>query len=194
MEPQPFLFGKLPAHGDFVMRGLSEPERDAWDAWGAEALSALRGAAGEAFEDVHGAAPPWRFVVGGEAGWRAGALSPSVDNVGRRYLLAVGAGSLPGPVAGACGLLLTAAAETLIYDALAQGLTADAVIAEARVRFSDICLEGGAAAAALSAIPAAGAWWTLGSETSGPIALSATQAPTDLFVRGAPVASMAVMM
>ncbi len=187
MAGAPFLFGKLPAHGDFVSRGLSDADRDAWDAWSTRALDALRSATGEAFDDAHGAAPPWRFVTGSGARWRAGALAPSMDGAGRRYLLAVGLAGLDGPQAGALGLQVAEQAETLIYEGLAQGFLADTLHGLAAERFADLEAAATDAARALAATPSGpGAWWTLGSLDAPPVALCAGPAPPDLFARTVP--------
>lgn len=184
MAGAPFLFGKLPAHGDFVARGLSDADRDRWDGWSTAALDALRGRTGEAFEEAHGSAPPWRFVTGGGDRWLAGALAPSMDGAGRRYLLAIGVDGLDAAEAGAAGLQLAAEAEGLIYEGLAQGFSADTLIGLARDRFADHDAATADAARTLAARPAGpGAWWTLGSPTCAPIALAVGEAPHDLFAR-----------
>ena len=184
MSPRPFLFGKLPAHGDFVARGMSDADRDAWDAWGSLALGALRAAAGEGFEAAHVAAPPWRFVTRSPDGWRAGALAPSIDAVGRRFLLALGVDGLDQQEAGACGLPFADLAEGLIYDALAQAIGADALLACAADRFGAAYAAAADAARTLAASPAAaGVWWTLGSGDVAPCAVASAQAPHDLFAR-----------
>ena len=33
MAASPFLFGKLPAHGDFVSRGMEAAAQQVWDGW-----------------------------------------------------------------------------------------------------------------------------------------------------------------
>ena len=86
------LFGKLPAHGDFVRRGLPEPFVEAWDSWVQEGLAAAREALGEGFAEAWAAAPAWRFrlppgACGAEAA--AGVVLASEDMVGRRFPLAV---------------------------------------------------------------------------------------------------------
>lgn len=189
MTASPFLFGKLPAHGDFVARGLSDADRDAWDAWSTSALDTLRHATGDGFEETHGAAPPWRFVARGEGGgWRAGALSPSMDGAGRRYLLAIGLDGLDGSQAGAVGLQVAEQAESLIYEGLAQGFSADTLHGLAAERFGALEAATALAAPALAATPAAdGAWWTLGSPEVAAIALSCARAPVDLFARTVPL-------
>src|ERR1700744_5108989 len=102
---KPFLFGKLPAHGDFVSRGLTAPEVEAWDGWASQAMEALRDAS-PAFEQAHDATPPWRFVAGPSRlgpGWRAGALAPSIDAVGRRFVVVLGVQGADEAFAVGCG-------------------------------------------------------------------------------------------
>ena len=96
-----FAFGKLPEHGDFVARGVSAGERDAWDAWASASLEQARRDLGDVFETRFEAAPPWRFAFGPGRfadAWVAGALTPSVDRSGRHFVIVVGArsgGTLP---------------------------------------------------------------------------------------------------
>lgn len=177
-----FLFGKLPAHGDFVSRGLAPPQVEAWDAWASAALEALRATAPD-FEEAHDAAPPWRFVAGPSTlgpQWRAGAVAPSVDSAGRRFLAAIGV-ECGAEAAGACGLAFAEQAEHGLYRALGEGLAADPVIAlldEVRVAMS----EQVRIAEVLSAAPAgAGAWWIAGA---GPPPLIGAAPPTDLLALG----------
>ena len=178
----PFLLGKLPAHGDFVSRGLASAERDAWDAWGAGALDSLRARAGAAFGAAHGQAPAWRFVTASRAGWRAGALAPSVDGVGRRFLLLLGADGLDAAVAGAAGLALADAAEALAFDAIAGSWDADRLLAEAGARFGDLVAAAQVVASTFAAAPQSdGAWWTLGGSECPPMAAPGREPPVDLF-------------
>ena len=171
-----FLFGKLPAHGDFVCRGLGPAAQEAWDACASDLLARLRELHGEAFDEVHQSVPPWRFLLGpggfGED-WRAGAIAPSIDSVGRRFVLVVGVQGLS--PARACGFGLAAAqgAEEIIYAALGAGWSADAVAEAATgmaAELQDACgpaadLLGGSAAAATL-------WWRPGQaalvEQAGP--------------------------
>lgn len=98
------VFGKMPAHGDFVRRALPGRFVDPWDAW----LSAgmLRGAEsfGESWPEAWEGAAAFRFrlspgACGPEA--VAGVLLPSGDTVGRRFPLTVAAtlpeGGFPSP-------------------------------------------------------------------------------------------------
>jgi type VI secretion system protein ImpM len=159
-ETKAFLFGKLPAHGDFVSRGLEPGQVAAWDAWASSALDRLRNASPE-FETAHQSAPAWRFVAGPSAlgpQWRAGALAPSVDAAGRRFVAVVGWEC--GPAAAAvCGLAFAERAEHGLYQALGERLAADDVVAlldEVRETMSEPL----AIADALAAAPTGrGAWW-----------------------------------
>jgi len=158
MAISPFLFGKLPAHGDFVARGLGDGERAAWDRWASEAMEML----GED-DEAHGEIPPWRFIVGPSAlgqGWRVGALAPSIDRAERRYLAVMGLGGLSPAAAAGVGLAAAAEIEDLLYRAIGERLTAEATILDldrcARSLSDDLAqaeaLQGGAGAD--------GQWWT----------------------------------
>ncbi len=85
------LHGKLPAHGDFVRRGLPGRFCEPWDAWLRQGVAAARASLGEpGFEAAWDAAPAWRFLLPpGACGLErvAGVLLPSRDQVGRRFPL-----------------------------------------------------------------------------------------------------------
>ncbi len=137
--PAPFVFGKLPTHGDFVQRGLAGPVRSAWDDWASAGLARAREALAERFDAVHEQAPSWRFSIGpGPLGplWRVGALAPSVDRVGRRFLIVVGADALAPPQAHSAAL--AEGMEALIYDAFEGDWDADTLV-DAAARTLDDC-------------------------------------------------------
>lgn len=160
------LFGKLPAHGDFVSRGFNASERDSLDAWLATSLSDARDALGdEAFADRYDSAPPWRCVVPGDAdGATAGALAPSIDAAGRRYPI-----FLALDVDRARALDAADRCEALLYDALAARWDADTVVAHAAaVQLADSPDYEGSAK-----------WWTLGGEGFAPADLAGGR-PTSL--------------
>ena len=138
------LFGKLPAHGDFVTRGIAMAERDALDAWLSASLAQARTTAGEAFADRYDRAPPWRCTTIVEGARVAGALTPSQDGAGRRYpvLLALRDG----------GEEAAAACEALLYDAIAGGWSADVLVDRA----DTLTIADDAADAPR--------WWTLGGD------------------------------
>ena len=119
------FYGKLPSHGDFLRRRVSDAFVDAWDAWLREGLAASRSALGARWLDVYLTSPAWRFVCGPGACGPApvvGLMAPSVDQVGRYFPVTI-VSELPAHVS-----LLTAAtasasffdsAERLIIETLA---------------------------------------------------------------------------
>lgn len=89
---KPGVYGKLPAHGDFVMRNLPSVFINAWDAWLQQFVGGSREQLGEEWLATYLTSPMWRFVlspgaVDGNA-W-AGVVMPSVDRVGRYYPFSV---------------------------------------------------------------------------------------------------------
>jgi type VI secretion system protein ImpM len=80
------FYGKLPSHGDFLRRRVSDAFVDAWDAWLRECLAASRTALGARWLDVYLTSPAWRFACAAGACGPApviGVLAPSVDQAGR---------------------------------------------------------------------------------------------------------------
>lgn len=144
------LFGKLPAHGDFVSRGFDPAIRDALDQWLAGSLAEAKVACGDAFDELYEEAPPWRFAWASGDRWTAGAMALSVDGVGRRYPILLALAGITGAQVEAAA----DAAENLIYDAFADGWDADRLHA------------AGAAATPGEAEAWEGGegWWTLGAE------------------------------
>ena len=65
------FYGKLPSHGDFLRRRVSDAFVDAWDAWLRECLAASRTALGARWLDVYLTSPAWRFACA------AGACGPA---------------------------------------------------------------------------------------------------------------------
>jgi type VI secretion system protein ImpM len=96
------VFGKLPAHGDFIRRDLPVSLVNVWDEWLQHFISATREQIGENWLETYLTSPIWRFVfsagVVNESAW-AGILLPSVDRVGRYFpftvLTALPAGGNP---------------------------------------------------------------------------------------------------
>jgi type VI secretion system protein ImpM len=105
------LFGKLPAHGDFVARGFDAGGQAAVDAWLSASLADAR-AALDGFEAAYDVAPAWRYAAP-ETG---GALAASVDAVGRRFPILL---LVEGAAAAAC--------EALLHRALAEGWDVEAL-------------------------------------------------------------------
>jgi type VI secretion system ImpM family protein len=119
-----WMFGKLPALGDFVSRGLDFPLRDSLDDWLSSEMAAALGRFPEDFEERYFAAPAWSFVDCDNQGqWSGGALCASVDAVGRKFPVMAAASSedveSASVMAGAC--------LDILHHALAEGWDADAV-------------------------------------------------------------------
>ncbi len=186
--PHPVLFGKLPSHGDFISRGLDLTACDAWDRWASEGLERARAALGEGFDAAHDGAPPWRFIdPPGRFGqdWRAGALAPSIDAAGRRFMIMLAADGLSSDQAGGGGEAIAEEMEALIYQAFELGWDADATIVAAQAPLGKIGQD---------AAPPRPRWWTLGGPDHGPMTLAG--GPADLFAQmltpsAAPAASQA---
>ena len=111
-----WLFGKIPAHGDFVSRGLPPAMHEALDLWLSAELARAR-ARFDDFDRRYQSAAPWHFVDRDPTGaWSGGALCPSVDAVGRRYPILVAA---PAASAGEAESIAHAALE-LVFGALGE--------------------------------------------------------------------------
>lgn len=96
------VYGKLPSHGDFVLRELPQEFVRPWDAWLQAGLVQAQRALAQDFADVWAAAPPWRFrlppgVCSDHA--VAGVLLPSQDSSDRQFPLTLAALLAPGTVA-----------------------------------------------------------------------------------------------
>ena len=85
-------FGKLPSHGDFLQRRISEAFLNKWDAWLQECVAQSRERLGDNWLSTYLTSPVWRFflsqgVIGASS--FAGIVLPSVDRVGRYFPLTV---------------------------------------------------------------------------------------------------------
>lgn len=127
------LYGKMPAHGDFVRRALPGSFVTPWDAWLAAGIAAARDRLGDEFAAAWDTAPAWRFALpAGTCGPDAvaGVMLPSADTVGRRFPLTVAAllprGRAPdeGWFAGIEARAREAREGTLDADALTRALSA----------------------------------------------------------------------
>lgn len=82
------LFGKLPAHGDFIFRDLPARFINVWDEWLQGYVGSTQEQLGEGWLDVYLTSPIWRFAfsegVVDDNAW-AGIVLPSVDRVGRYF-------------------------------------------------------------------------------------------------------------
>lgn len=159
---RPFLVGKMPAHGDFVSRGLERVQEVIWDSWAAGEIERAQDLLGDRFERGHLGAPPLRLITGpGPLGgtWIAGAIAASVDGVGRRFLLAAGLGGLTPQDALGVGPDLAARVEALLYRVLRERLPADEAVAQLAAFESDSGVT--TPLQALGGAPEApGVWWS----------------------------------
>src|SRR3954471_6776989 len=119
------FYGKLPSHGDFLRRRVSDPFVDAWDGWLRECLAASQAALGDRWLDVYLTSPAWRFACAAGACGPApviGVVAPSVDQVGRYFPLTIVA-ALPEELrvvtAAVASTRFLDAAERLVIDTLA---------------------------------------------------------------------------
>jgi type VI secretion system protein ImpM len=82
------VYGKLPAHGDFIQRNLSPAFVRQWDPWLQHFVAGAKEKMGADWLDIYLTSPIWRFVLSqgviDEGRW-AGILMPSVDQVGRYF-------------------------------------------------------------------------------------------------------------
>jgi type VI secretion system protein ImpM len=84
------FYGKLPSHGDFLRRRVSDEFVSIWDAWLQQCIAASQLALGERWLDVYLTSPSWRFACAGGTFGPApliGVMVPSVDRVGRYFYL-----------------------------------------------------------------------------------------------------------
>ena len=158
------LFGKLPAHGDFVQRGWPQETVSALDEWLTAGLAAERADFDDddAFAARMSAGPMWQgYLPPGTAGPLAVhlALAPSIDKAGRYFFLTSGvAGTAEAVWAQASQAPAFAASlENAMYDALASTLDAETMLATVTeaVQLPDARAEMLAGVA----LPSRSAWW-----------------------------------
>ena len=84
------VYGKIPAHGDFLNHNLPRNFLDSWDHWLQQSILASQEVLGPDWLEYFLISPVWRFVlpvnVIDDQSW-AGIVLPSVDKVGRYYPL-----------------------------------------------------------------------------------------------------------
>jgi len=150
------LFGKLPAHGDFVARGLDGPWQAALDLAISRALQLAMERYHHEFEDRFLAAPPWRCAIGRGAGYFGGALAPSLDRAGRLFpiFLARPADSL------AAGRRLAANCEELLFAAIPEQWHAEQLCQQAAAFSATASTQPASSEAALQA-----GWWLDGGDS-----------------------------
>lgn len=82
------LYGKLPAHGDFITRDLPPAFINIWDEWLQRGMLCSQEELGDNWLDIYLTSPIWRFAISTGAiddnNW-AGIMIPSVDRVGRYF-------------------------------------------------------------------------------------------------------------
>lgn len=116
-----WLFGKIPAHGDFISRGIDHATHVLLDDWLSAELARARARFAD-FDARYVQAPPWYFVdVDGAGEWSGGALCLSVDKVGRRFPILVAAPANGADTAREVAL----AALELVFTTFGEGWDAD---------------------------------------------------------------------
>jgi type VI secretion system protein ImpM len=86
------FYGKLPGHGDFLRRRVSDAFVASWDGWLQECVASSHAALGDRWLDAYLTSPAWRFSCAAGACGPApvmGVMVPSVDRVGRYFPLAL---------------------------------------------------------------------------------------------------------
>ena len=125
------IYGKIPAHSDFIDRQLPMAFIGNWDAWLQRCISCSRERLGDSWLDLYLTSPIWRFMLSPGAidpqGW-CGVVSPSVDSVGRYFPLTI---AMPLPAATGLALFCQQnedwfqGLETVVLSALQSGSDAD---------------------------------------------------------------------
>lgn len=91
-EPLTGLFGKLPAHGDFIHRTLPADFVSAWDEWLQHYIAGSQEQIGEQWLDFYLTSPIWRFMISegciDSNSW-VGVMLPSVDKIGRYFPISI---------------------------------------------------------------------------------------------------------
>lgn len=86
------LYGKLPAHGDFIHRMLPTDFLTAWDEWLQHYIAGSQEQIGKQWLHYYLTSPIWRFMISegciDEHSW-VGVMLPSVDKIGRYFPLSI---------------------------------------------------------------------------------------------------------
>lgn len=120
----PGFFGKLPARGDFITRGLPPSFLTPWEAWLHEIWRIEWQRFGDVWPSLVDSGPIWRFAFeGGACGPDAvaGLIAPSCDRTGRVFPLCVAAAVPPQADPAALPVIGSGwfgRAESLLRDAL----------------------------------------------------------------------------
>src|SRR5689334_2400335 len=86
------FYGKLPSHGDFLRRRVSDDFVEHWDRWLQDVLVASKNVLGNDWLDIYLTSPVWRFACAAPACGPTsviGVMAPSVDRVGRYFPLTI---------------------------------------------------------------------------------------------------------
>jgi len=174
------LYGKLPSHGDFLRRRVSDAFVRVWDEWLQECITASRSALGERWLDVYLTSPVWRFGADAGAFGPApvvGLMAPSVDRVGRYFYLTLVAelpegATLLAAVTEAAGFFESA--ERLVVETLATEVV-DFGRFDARVAALGYELESVTAQSRIVLEPAAAAVLDGGSQRGWQIPIKSAQ-------------------
>ncbi len=121
------FYGKLPTHGDFLRRRVSDAFVGVWDGWLQACIASSREALGDRWLNVYLTSPAWRFVCAPGACGRAaviGLMVPSVDRVGRYFPLTLVAELPPGAD------LITIASDSAPFFERAEQLVIETLEAE----------------------------------------------------------------
>jgi type VI secretion system protein ImpM len=127
------FYGKLPSHGDFLRRRVSDGFVNAWDEWLQACIASSRESLGERWLNTYLTSPAWRFASApgaiGAAGV-VGVMVPSVDRVGRYFYVTIVAelpeGVLPGVAASRAPGFFEQAEQLAIETVSAESLDLDA--------------------------------------------------------------------
>jgi type VI secretion system protein ImpM len=121
-RPVAGFFGKLPATGDFVSRGLPDAFRRNWDGWLTRHIVPLQ----HQDSDLPPGGLRFRLVSGGRLA--TGVIRPSADSAGRRFplsLLLIAEGNLPLPEVNAwCDAALALLTDGIDPDTLWRAIDA----------------------------------------------------------------------
>jgi type VI secretion system protein ImpM len=144
------FYGKLPSHGDFLRRRVSDAFVGVWDGWLQDCLAASRSMLGDRWLDVYLISPAWRFACAAGTFGAApviGVMVPSVDRVGRYFHLTV-VSELP------AGASVVSAATTLesFFDSAEQ--LAVETLADERIDFESFDQRVASLAQMLASAPA----------------------------------------
>ncbi len=164
----PGWFGKLPSHGDFLVRRLPPVVRLRFDDWLQRGLLQSRADLGDAWLPAWLAGPLWRFAVApgvcGAQAWM-GVMMPSHDRVGRCFPLLLMAAAGTAPLLADCLSVHEdwfVRLEDLALSTLEEGFSLE-TLDTALMALGGAPVTGHAARACSAPVPAptAGAWETM---------------------------------